>query len=645
MSRRGTNIRKRTDGRWEGRYYIVDTAGSKKCKSVYGHSYKEVTERLLTAKAASLNQTAAPKQSAITVKAVAEKWLESIASSRKCSTIQKYSTIYNKYIKPNWGESVIDELNQNEILKELPETAGESVTKSILCIFNSILAYGAATYGTGEIHLSYRAKRSSVTSSNNINTINTIDQQKLTEYLLTELDIYKLGILLCLFMGLRLGEICALKWEDIDMISRTLHVNRTVQRLPVDTVHTSDSSQNNHTATKKTSLYIDSPKTSNSLREIPIPDFIYDKLSDYYNTSMKGRALSAGSKNQPVIFDLVNNFDSLYCIDCLKNEMQEAFLLYPDTHSPREHFDDRFRIIDETKDSREIFMRLQENLGSAWDTYYEAAKQWYEENGNLKIPKSYVTKSGLTLGAWINTQRRVKSGNISGNLTWEKIQKLNDIGMIWDVMDSSWQEVLEELKSYRNIYGNLDIKAKYVSPTGFRLGSWINNMRFKVKKYGIEQALTDEQRKALEELGMIWDHNKQKWEEYYSAAKAYYKEYGNLEVPAKYVTADGIPLGRWLSNQTNSHSMTDEQLQRLQSIGYRSESKTAIQWNRKFELAKAYYEKNGNLDVPVSYSTDGVKLGRWISNIRCKRKNPKASGMVLDTERIARLDSIGMNWK
>ena len=77
MSRRGTNIRKRTDGRWEGRYYIVDTAGSKKCKSVYGHSYKEVTERLLTAKAASLNQTAAPKQSAITVKAVAEKWLES----------------------------------------------------------------------------------------------------------------------------------------------------------------------------------------------------------------------------------------------------------------------------------------------------------------------------------------------------------------------------------------------------------------------------------------------------------------------------------------------------------------------------------------------------------------------------------------
>ena len=106
MSRRGTNIRKRADGRWEGRYYIVDTAGSKKCKSVYGHSYKEVTERLLSAKAASLNQTIATKQSAITVKAVAEKWLESIASSRKCSTIQTFirhilkQHKYNQYNRP-----------------------------------------------------------------------------------------------------------------------------------------------------------------------------------------------------------------------------------------------------------------------------------------------------------------------------------------------------------------------------------------------------------------------------------------------------------------------------------------------------------------------------------------------------------------
>lgn len=164
------------------------------------------------------------------------------------------------------------------------------------------------------------------------------------------------------------------------------------------------------------------------------------------------------------------------------------------------------------------------------------------------------------------------------------------------------------------------------------------------EKYGLEQALTDEQRKALEELGMIWDHNKQKWEEYYSTAKAYYKEHGNLEVPAKYVTADGIPLGRWLSNQTNSHSMTDEQLKRLQSIGYRSESKTTIQWNRKFELAKHITKKRQSGRAGIIFHRRS-EAGTLDIKYQMQRKTSTPSGMVLDTERIARLDSIGMNWK
>lgn len=105
MSRRGTNIRKRADGRWEGRYYIVDAAGSKKCKSVYGHSYKEVTERLLTAKAASLNQTAAPKQSAITVKEVAEKWLESMHPAGSALPF-KSILLYTTNISNQTGEKV-----------------------------------------------------------------------------------------------------------------------------------------------------------------------------------------------------------------------------------------------------------------------------------------------------------------------------------------------------------------------------------------------------------------------------------------------------------------------------------------------------------------------------------------------------------
>ena len=367
-----------------------------------------------------------------------------------------------------------------------------------------------------------------------------------------------------------------------------------------------------------------------------------------------GRALSAGkgSGETPVIFDLVNNFDSLYCVDCLRNEMQEACVLFPSIYGKSGHFDDRFRIIDETKDSRKLFMKLQDNLNSAWEVYYAAARQWYETNGDLKVPKGYVTPSGLTLGSWIQTQRKVHAGKTAGSLTPERTRLLEKIGMIWTVSDHKWEEAVKELQKYHDQYGNLDIKARYVTEDGWNLGKWVRNLRLKVKKYGLDQTLTEEQQKQLQELGMIWDKNKENWEKYFEAAERYYQEKGNLDVPVKYVTKDGISLGRWLSvmrrqffNRDMQDALTSEQRERLRTIGFQEDTKTSQQWNMKYGLAREYYETHGNLNVPVSYAVNGVRLGRWISNIRSKRKHPGASGMVLDDERIRQLDLIGMDWK
>lgn len=291
-----------------------------------------------------------------------------------------------------------------------------------------------------------------------------------------------------------------------------------------------------------------------------------------------GRALSAGSGKTPVIFDLVNNFDSLSCIDCLKKEMEEAFVLFPTTYGKGLRFSERFHITDETKDCRMLFQKLQTNLSSAWETYYIAARQYYREKGNLKVPKSYLTQTGLTLGSWIQTQRRVRAGSVTGNLSEEKVRKLDEIGMVWDSKDQSWNEALRELQAYYKEHGNLDVKARYVTENGFRLGRWVCNLRTKVKNKGLDQALTKEQQGELEKLGMIWDRNGEKWEEYFREAQGYYLEHGDL-------------------------------------------------------------------NVPVSYCVNGVKLGRWISNVRSKRKHPGASGMVLDEDRIRLLDRIGMDWK
>ena len=358
-----------------------------------------------------------------------------------------------------------------------------------------------------------------------------------------------------------------------------------------------------------------------------------------------GRALSAGTDKTPVIFDLVNNFDSLCCIDCLKKEMEEAYILFPTTYGKGTPFGDRFHIVDETKDCRILFQKLQTNLSSAWETYYIAAKQYYQERGNLKIPKNYLTPTGLTLGSWIQTQRRVRSGTVTGNLTEEKVRKLDEIGMIWDSRDQSWNEALAELQAYFDEHGNLDVKARYETDNGFKLGRWVCNLRTKVKNKGLDQVLTKEQQKQLTALGMIWDRNSEKWEEYFRAARTYYLEHGNLNVPAKYVTETGLPLGRWLSEISNQAALSEEQRRRLEEIGFRREKKTARQWNEKFALAKEYYETHGNLNIPLSYSVEGVKLGRWISNIRSKRKHPESSGMVLDENRIGQLDRIGMDWK
>ncbi len=100
-------------------------------------------------------------------------------------------------------------------------------------------------------------------------------------------------------------------------------------------------------------------------------------------------------------------------------------------------------------------------------------------------------------------------------------------------------------------------------------------------KKELDQALTKEQQEQLAALGMIWDRNTEKWEEYFEAAQEYYRQHGNLDVMAKYVTEEGLPLGRWLSDISNKVSdenlrrvsLTDEQLERLKSIGFKQEKR------------------------------------------------------------------------
>ncbi len=286
-----------------------------------------------------------------------------------------------------------------------------------------------------------------------------------------------------------------------------------------------------------------------------------------------GRALSAGRKEKnPLIFDIVNNFDSLYSIDSLQNQIETAFEFMPDSYEHREHFKEQFRIFDEVRDCRELFTQLSRNLSAGWEYYYVAAMQYYQKYGHLRVPKSYVTDDGLTLGMWLQTQRRVNAGNIPGNLTQEKKDRLNLLGMEWENgSDRSWNRGVNALKQYKDTFGTAYVQARYVTEDGYALGKWVSNIRRKQKN----GTLTEEQMKTLESLGMVWDRHSSKWETNYLAAEKYFNEHGNLKVPYHFVSEDGLNLGVWVANQRNTFHgvkkgaapLNEQQVEKLNAIG------------------------------------------------------------------------------
>lgn len=284
-----------------------------------------------------------------------------------------------------------------------------------------------------------------------------------------------------------------------------------------------------------------------------------------------GRSLAAGKRKQPLIFDIVNNFDSLYTIDSLQKEIEDAFALMPGTHNERERFNEQFRIIDEIRDCRELFTQLNRNLSASWDFYYIAAMEYYREKGHLRVPKSYVAPNGLNLGMWLQTQRRVRAGKVLGNLSEEQIMRLDALDMEWECGSiRNWNRGCEALKNYQSQFGNADVNAKYVTEDDYPLGKWVSNLRSKYKR----GELSTDQIEQLEYLGMIWDKHSSKWEQNYKAAEEYFSSHGNLRVPHNYRTPNGIGLGVWIANQRNIYfgkkegaaPLSEYQIERLNAI-------------------------------------------------------------------------------
>ena len=276
-------------------------------------------------------------------------------------------------------------------------------------------------------------------------------------------------------------------------------------------------------------------------------------------------------------------------------------------------------------------IRWNHRLEAAWEKGFVSAQKYRTEHGDLLVPVRYRDKNDFALGEWIVYNRQRYLG---GNLTQNRIERLEAIGMVWSTSNDLWEQNYAAATQYYLEHGDLEVPIKYETSSGFGLGVWLGAQRAAHKAGELPQ----EQVERLDALGMDWtNRNDRKWMSLYDVAAAYYHEHGNLNVPSEYVTPDGVLLGKWVARQRyaylnpdrSSARVTPERKALLDKLGMVWEKYDP--WQERYDLALAYKTEHGDLEIPSVYKTaDGVWLGSWVSR---QRQALNSGSSALSSER------------
>lgn len=276
-------------------------------------------------------------------------------------------------------------------------------------------------------------------------------------------------------------------------------------------------------------------------------------------------------------------------------------------------------------------IRWNHRLEAAWEKGFASAQKYRTEHGDLLVPVRYRDKNDFALGEWIVYNRQRYLG---GNLTQNRIERLEAIGMVWSTSNDLWEQNYAAATQYYLEHGDLEVPIKYETSSGFGLGVWLGAQRAAHKAGELPQ----EQVERLDALGMDWtNRNDRKWMSLYDVAAAYYHEHGSLNVPSEYVTPDGVLLGKWVARQRyaylnpdrSSARVTPERKALLDKLGMVWEKYDP--WQERYDLALAYKTEHGDLEIPSVYKTaDGVWLGSWVSR---QRQALNSGSSALSSER------------
>ncbi len=367
-----------------------------------------------------------------------------------------------------------------------------------------------------------------------------------------------------------------------------------------------------------------------------------------------GRGIAVGSKRKPIIFDVVNNIDSLYQINAFEQELtgEKESLKTTEIVENESEDDLGFEIIDELYECREMFEQLHRNLNASWDVYYQELCRYAEEHGDANVPKCYKTEGGLCLGVWLVRQRSLYRKGLLGAV---EIYALDKITISWDYnynqinkanrVDKNmehFKEYLTVYKKYRSEGGDRIVPYSYITEDGVHLGSWCSQIR---SQY-LRGRLRKEKVQLLKEAGFYFHKFTYTWYMRYEEAKQYYEANGDINIKQPYIDKYGGKLNKWVKEQKKEYlkekhgNLNKDQIKLLEMLHIAGEYKLDVRFIKGLKAFKQYIKQNDSVLVPSVYKTaDGYGLGKWLG----KQKNNYNKGR-LSENKFRALDDLGMEW-
>lgn len=281
MARTGENIYKRKDGRWEARFIVAyDENGKAKYKYLYARTYTEVKAKLLRAQnyIPLINEVKNLKDKE-KYEYWLDEWLRTKRLSVKESTYIRYRNTIKNHIKPDLGKypiskistSLMEQFVSHKLQDGRKDGKGGLSPKSmsdIMVIIKESFKY-AQFFGVTVIcsfdRISFKK------NAQEMRVLSLLEEQRLLSVLFNELDRYKLGVFICLYTGIRIGELCALQWKNVSLSEKTIKIEQTMQRLQSEELN----------AVKKTRIIVTEPKSYAALRTIPLPEFVVDVIKPF----------------------------------------------------------------------------------------------------------------------------------------------------------------------------------------------------------------------------------------------------------------------------------------------------------------------------------------------------------------------------